>query len=269
MPVSIRVEWRVGARSSRSRSGSVLRRGGVGGCAPVAAAHGHAPLRPGRRCAAGSGVGVRPHRARVAPCLLQPCQSVTAADQLLREFVTAGGAVLVVFGAVGLGRLAQDLRDLVLDWSWVRLAASAASAAGLVPSRATSRAGLSLRPDTAATTRPGIRPAPARGGHGTARWSRDPGRCCRQARETRVLMTVPLDLAGGTHAGRVAVQQHPQQHLGIVGGTPVPVRPVGGEERGLVDHIQDEPGQAVGGQPVAQEAAETAGHECWARSCRP
>jgi hypothetical protein len=72
--------------------------------------------------------------------------------------------------------------------------------------------------------------------------------------EGDVLGAAPLDLTGGAHADGVGVQQHRQQHPGHIGGPAVPVGPVGLEEWAqveLVDHVQDEPGQVVGRQPVA------------------
>jgi hypothetical protein len=41
--------------------------------------------------------------------------------------------------------------------------------------------------------------------------------------EREVLGAAPLDLAGRTHADGVGVQQHPKQHLGVVGGMAVPI----------------------------------------------
>jgi hypothetical protein len=57
--------------------------------------------------------------------------------QLGRELVAARRAVLVILSLVGLGGLSQDLGDLRLELGQVRLARSAALAATLVPSRAT------------------------------------------------------------------------------------------------------------------------------------
>jgi hypothetical protein len=67
-------------------------------------------------------------------------------------------------------------------------------------------------------------------------------------------MAAAFDLAGGADAGAVGVHQHAQQHLGVVGSPAVPVGPIGGQEWAqvqLVDHVEDEPGQMVGRQPVA------------------
>lgn len=57
----------------------------------------------------------------------------------------------------------------------------------------------------------------------------------------------------------VAVQQHAQQELGVVGGMAVPViavRPVQGAKVELVDDLGDEPGEVAVGQPVAQVRGE-------------
>jgi hypothetical protein len=72
--------------------------------------------------------------------------------------------------------------------------------------------------------------------------------------EGEVLVAASFDLAGGADPGAVGVQQHGQQHPGLVGGPAVPVGPIGLEERAkleLVHDVQDEPGQVVGRQPVA------------------
>jgi hypothetical protein len=68
-----------------------------------------------------------------------------------------------------------------------------------------------------------------------------------------VFLAAAFDLAGGADPGAVAIQEHGQQHPGRIGGPTMPVGPIGLEERTkveLVDHVQDEPGQMVGRQPV-------------------
>jgi hypothetical protein len=73
--------------------------------------------------------------------------------------------------------------------------------------------------------------------------------------EREVLAAAPLDLPGGPHPDRVGVQQHTEQRLGLVGGMAVPVGTIGAQEWTeveLVDDVKDEPGQMIGGQPVAQ-----------------
>jgi hypothetical protein len=72
--------------------------------------------------------------------------------------------------------------------------------------------------------------------------------------EGDVLVAAALDLVGGADPGAVAIQQHGQQHPRLVSGPAVPIGPIGLEERAkveLVDHIEHEPGQVVGWQPVA------------------
>jgi hypothetical protein len=75
-----------------------------------------------------------------------------------------------------------------------------------------------------------------------------------QHSEGDVFVAAAFDLAGGTDPGAVGIQ-HAKQGLGVVGGVAVPVGPVGAQERlevELVDDVEDEPGQVVGWQPVAQ-----------------
>jgi hypothetical protein len=79
---------------------------------------------------------------------LQSGQPLGPAGQCPRQLVPARGTVLAVLGPVGLGGLGQELGDLGLEVNVVRLAAAAASASTLVPSRATG---------------PGAEPAAARG----------------------------------------------------------------------------------------------------------
>jgi hypothetical protein len=70
-----------------------------------------------------------------------------------------------------------------------------------------------------------------------------------------VFLAAPFELAGGAHPKAVAVQQHAQQQLGVVGGVAVAVVAVGPGEGGqveLVDDVQDEPGEVALGEPVAQ-----------------
>jgi hypothetical protein len=77
---------------------------------------------------------------------------------------------------------------------------------------------------------------------------------CQDA-EGDVLLAAPFDLPGGPYARAVAVQQHAQQSLGVIGGMPVTVvavGPVKGFEVELVDHVEDEPGEMILGEPVAQ-----------------
>ncbi|HZD00637.1 MAG TPA: hypothetical protein VFA46_10735 [Actinomycetes bacterium] len=79
-------------------------------------------------------------------------------------------------------------------------------------------------------------------------------------------MAAAFELAGGAHAQAVAVQQHAQQGLGVVGGMAVPVVAVGQVERvevELVDDVEDEPGEVALGEPVAQVGGSRKG---WSRS---
>jgi hypothetical protein len=83
-----------------------------------------------------------------------------------------------------------------------------------------------------------------------------------QHAEGDVLGAVPFELSGGAHAQAVAVQQHAEQELWVVGGVPMPVIAVCSVERGkveLVDHVEDEPGEVALGQPVAQVRREQEG----------
>jgi hypothetical protein len=69
--------------------------------------------------------------------LPQPRQPAGLGGQRFGEFIPTGVAVLPVVALVGLGGLPQDLGDLGLIFCWVWLAALAALAVSLVPSRAT------------------------------------------------------------------------------------------------------------------------------------
>jgi hypothetical protein len=88
-----------------------------------------------------------------------------------------------------------------------------------------------------------------------------------------VLDAAALDLPGGAHPGRVRVQQHAEQGLGVVGRSAVPVVAVGPVERReveLVDHVAHEPGEVAGGsQSRRSGAAGTAGRGRRAGSCTP
>ena len=81
------------------------------------------------------------------------------------------------------------------------------------------------------------------------------GAVAGQDPEGDVLVTASLDLTRGADPDAVAIQQHAQQHPGLIGGPAVPIRSVRLEERvkvELVDHIKHEPGQMIGRQPVTQ-----------------
>jgi hypothetical protein len=77
-----------------------------------------------------------------------------------------------------------------------------------------------------------------------------------------------FDLPGGAHPKTVAVQQHTEQQLGVVGGVAVPVvavRSVEGCQVELVDDVKDEPGEMILVEPVAQVGGSRKG---WSRSPR-
>jgi hypothetical protein len=89
-----------------------------------------------------------------------------------------------------------------------------------------------------------------------------------------VLLAAALDLPGGAHAQAVAVQQHAEQELGVIGGAAMPVvavRQVEALKVELVDDVQDEPGEVAFGQPVAQVRREggRAGRALRAGAYRP
>jgi hypothetical protein len=80
--------------------------------------------------------------------------------------------------------------------------------------------------------------------------------------EGEVLGAAPLELPGGAYPDGVAVQQHPQQQFGVVGGMAVSVIAVRPVERGkaeLVDHAEHKPGEVAFGEPVAQVRGEQEG----------
>src|SRR6266702_4463476 len=152
-------------------------------------------------------------------------------------------------------------------WPW--LAPEASSAASNPSSHPNSSASSSAWPAPASTpspTSPNSSPCPAR--RSTGRFN---GTTVRRAEEASAhtarssapgdmiltsTPTAPFDLPRGAHADAVAIQQHAEQELGIIGGVPVPVPvvTVGPVERvdvQLVDHVEDEPGQVALGQPVA------------------
>jgi hypothetical protein len=64
------------------------------------------------------------------------------------------------------------------------------------------------------------------------------------------------------HPDGVGVQQHAEQELGVVGWVTVPVvtvGPVEGAEVELVDYVEQEPGEMIVRQPVAQVGWEQKG----------
>jgi hypothetical protein len=80
--------------------------------------------------------------------------------------------------------------------------------------------------------------------------------------EGEVLLAAAFELPGGAHADAVAIQQHAEQGLGVVGGMAAPVvavLPVEGRQVELVDDVEDEPGEVAFWQPVAQVGWEQEG----------
>jgi hypothetical protein len=164
--------------------------------------------------------------------------------------------VRAVLGLVRLGGLAQDLGDLVLD-----LGVGAVGPLGGVAGQLGA-----VQRDGAKADQPGGGAQPQRGDQeaGQRLLVADPeprdghmvGRGVGgQNPEGDVLDAAALDLPGGPHAKAIGVQQHAEQQLGVVGGVAVPVvavGPVEGRQVELVDHVQDEPGEVAGGEPVAQ-----------------
>jgi hypothetical protein len=207
--------------------------------------------------------------------LAQPREAAARAGELGRELVAARRAVLAVLRRVDLGGLAQDRGDLLVELGQraVGLAGGVGGHLGPVqrhqaqadqprfgtqPQRGDQQAGQGLL----------VADAESGDGHVVR------GAVAGQHPEGEVLDTAPLDLPRGPHPGRIGVEEHAQQRLGVVGRVAVPVGPVGGKERAqvqLVDHVAHEPGQVVGGQPVARVGggAGTAGRGRWAGNCRP
>jgi hypothetical protein len=186
----------------------------------------------------------------------QPGQPAGRAGQAGRELVAATLAVLAVLGLVGLGGLPQDPGDLFLELLLGAVGPLGGVAGQLGP----------VQGDGADPDHPGGRAQPQgldqKPGKGSLVADPEPGDghvvgglVGGQDAEGNVLLAAALDLPGGAHAKAVGVQQHAEQHLGVVGGVAVAVVAVGPIERGevkLVDHVQDEPGEVAFGEPVAQ-----------------
>jgi hypothetical protein len=163
--------------------------------------------------------------------------------------------VLAVFALVDLGGLAQDLGDLRLQplMGAVGLVGGVGGQLGAVqgdgadPHHAGGRAqpqGLHEEPGQGLL----VAGAEAGDGHvvGELVGGQDP--------EGEVLAAAAFELPGGAHADAVAIQQHAEQGLGVVGGVAVPVGAMLPVERGeveLVDDVEDEPGEVALGEPVA------------------
>jgi hypothetical protein len=164
--------------------------------------------------------------------------------------------VLAVLSLVGLGRLAQDRRDLVFE-----LGQGAVGPIGGIGGHLGAVQG-----DDPDANQPRCRAQlqrldqePAQGnlmtdteaGNRHVVWELVAGKHS----EGDILVAAPLDLPRGAHPDGVGVQQHPEQGPGVVGGMAVPIGPVSAQERTevqLVDDVEDEPGQVIVGQPVAQ-----------------
>jgi hypothetical protein len=187
---------------------------------------------------------------------LQPGQPLGPGSQGPGQLVTAPVAVLGVLGPVGLGSLLKQLGDLRLKLGVapVGCRSSVGGHLGAVqghqpqahesgrraqPQRLDQQAGQGLLvADPEAGDGDVIR-----GGVGT------------EHAEGDVLGAATFDLAGGTDPGAVCIQQHAQQHPGLVGGPAVAVGAIGGQEGAeveLVDDVEHEPGQVVGWEPLAQ-----------------
>jgi hypothetical protein len=201
--------------------------------------------------------------------LAQPRQPAGLGGQRGGELVPTSVAVLQVVTLVGLGGLPQDLGYLRLD-----LVVGVAGGVGGVGSHLGA-----VQCDQAQADQAGggaqlqgldeeagqgllVADAEPRDGHVVGQL------VAGQDAEGEVLVAAPLDLSGRAHPHGVGVQPHPQQGLRVVGGMPVPVGTVGAQERlkvELVDHVQHEPGQMVGGQPVTKIWGSRKG---WSRSPR-
>jgi hypothetical protein len=144
----------------------------------------------------------------------------------------------------------------------VRFAPAAALAWTLVPSSVTSPS--RTRPAAAQLQRGHQQP-----GQGVFVADPEPGdghviRCGVAGKdpEGEVFVAAAFDLAGGADPGAVRIQQHRQQHPGLIGGPAVPIGPIRDQEPikiQLVNHVEDEPGQVVGRHPVAQVGWEQKG----------
>jgi hypothetical protein len=188
--------------------------------------------------------------------LLEARQPAAGVGQLGWELVVPGGAVLAVLRLVGLGRLAQELHDLVLQ-----LGQSAVGLIGGVRGHL-----CTVQRDHAQADQPGRGAQPQRGDQEPGQRllvagaeARDRhlvgGLVAGQHPEGEILVATPFDLPRGAHPGGVAIQEHAQQHLRTIGGMPVAVGPVHLVKRReieLVDNVDDEPGEVALGQPVAQ-----------------
>jgi hypothetical protein len=164
--------------------------------------------------------------------LPQPRQPAGFGGQRLGQLVPTGWAVLQVLVLVGLGGLAEDLGDLGLE---------------LLPGVAGGVGGVGGH--LGAVQRHQAEADQAGGGAQPQRLNHEAGQgllvadpeprdgyvvgelVASQHPERQVLGAAPLQLPRGPHPQAVAVQQHAQQQLRVVGGMAVPVGTVGAVER--------------------------------------
>jgi hypothetical protein len=175
------------------------------------------------------GVGLAPELEQVVGAAQQlPRKPARGAGQLGRELIPSGRAVLTVLSLIGLGRLLQDPVDLVLELGQGAVGAIGGVGGHLGP----------VQSDQTQVDQPGRRAQPQR-------LDQEPGQrllvagteardghvvghlVASESTEGEVLGAAPLDLPRRTHSGRVGVQQHAQQRLGVVGGMAVPIAAVG------------------------------------------
>jgi hypothetical protein len=188
--------------------------------------------------------------------LAQPRQPVGLAGQCGRQLVAAGVTEQPILALVGLGGLPEDLGDLGLKLG-VGAVGLVGGVAGQLGAIQRDRADLDhasgsaqlQRGDQEAGQR--LLVAGAEPGDGDVVGGLVGG----QDAEGDVLLAAAFDLAGGAHPQAVAIQQHAEQGLGVVGGVAVPVvavLPVERVEVELVCDVEDEPGEVALGEPVAQ-----------------
>jgi hypothetical protein len=183
----------------------------------------------------------------------QPRQPARLACELRGQLVAAGVPEQPVLVLVGLGGLPQDLGNLRFELvvGVVGLVCGVAGELGAVQ-----RDGADLDHAGGSTQ---LQRGDEEPGQGLLVAGAEPGDgdvvgglVGGQDPEGDVLLAAPFELAGGAHPQAVAVQQHAEQQLGVVGGMAMPIGAVAAQERAqveLVDHIEHEPGQvAVGSQ---------------------
>ena len=174
--------------------------------------------------------------------VLQPGQPLGPAGQRPRQFVAAASAVLAVFCLVDDSCLLEQLGNLGLE-----VGVGAVGRRGGV--------GLDLGPverDESQADHAGgcaqLQRLDQQAGQGLFVADPEPGdghvigrAVAGQDAEGDVLVAAAFDLAGRADPGAVAIQQHSQQHPGLIGGPAMPIGPIGGQERAkveLVDHVQ-------------------------------